>query len=682
MFASYEKKSMASMKKSGLLLWLCGMHLCFLLVACTSRTPRSLREINSPVNHSEVKLNVQNNQVIMENGIIRVTFSKPEGTILGISYNGINNVLEARNKFNNRGYFDIVWNKPGSTSRLWGIQGSKFTVIEENENQIEVSFSRAWDMQDSNLPINIDKRYILRKGSSGLYIYAIFEHPEHFPALEIDHIRIVFKLQENRFHYMAIADDRQRVMPTSEDRSIGQRLDYDEAVLITNPSNPELQGEVDDKYQYSCENKDNKLHGWMDLGSKSNESVGFWMITPSNEFRSGGPIRQGLTSHAGPITLNILHTTHYSGKEVTMAIKEGESFKKVYGPVFAYLNSVASGHNSQALWSDAVEQLAEEIKSWPYDFPKSDDFLPASKRGKVEGQLLVQDRHINGREFVYGKNAYVGLALPGDLGSWQRQSKGYQFWTEADKVGHFTIENIVPGDYDLYAWVPGVFGEYKYKTTIIITPGGIIQLDSLIFSPPRNGPTIWEIGIADRSAAEFYVPEPYPNLINRLYIGKPIHRFRQYGLWRRYVELYPNKDLVYNVDVNDYTKDWFYAQVPRNTGNNTYHPTTWEIKFHLPSVISGTYTLQLALASATSSNLVVWFNDPVARSPHFSSGLVGRDNAIARHGIHGLYWPYSIEVPSHQLVEGTNTIYLRQAKGLSPFQGVMYDYIRFERPQA
>lgn len=43
---------------------------------------------------------------------------------------------------------------------------------------------------------------------------------------------------------MAIADDRQRLMPTAEDRSTGQRLDYDEAALITNPSNPKLRGEV------------------------------------------------------------------------------------------------------------------------------------------------------------------------------------------------------------------------------------------------------------------------------------------------------------------------------------------------------------------------------------------------------------------------------------------------------
>lgn len=40
-------------------------------------------------------------------------------------------------------------------------------------------------------------------------------------------------------------------------------------------------------------------------------------------------------------------------------------------------------------------------------------------------------------------------------------------------------------------------------------------------------------------------------------------RFRQYGLWERYADLYPDKDLVYTVGVDDYRKDWFFAQVTR-----------------------------------------------------------------------------------------------------------------------
>lgn len=61
--------------------------------------------------------------------------------------------------------------------------------------------------------------------------------------------------------------------------------------------------QVDDKYQYSCENTDNSVHGWISLDSDA--PVGFWMITPSNEFRNAGPIKQDLTSHVGPITLSV-----------------------------------------------------------------------------------------------------------------------------------------------------------------------------------------------------------------------------------------------------------------------------------------------------------------------------------------------------------------------------------------
>lgn len=83
-------------------------------------------------------------------------------------------------------------------------------------------------------------------------------------------------------------------------------------------------------------------------------------------------------------------------------------------------------------------------------------------------------------------------------------------------------------------------------------------------------------------------------------------RFRQYGLWERYTELYPYRDLVYRVGVNEYQTDWFFAHVTRNVGNKTYLPTTWTIFFDLEDVGStGNYTIQLALASATVSELQV-----------------------------------------------------------------------------
>ncbi|CAL5369161.1 unnamed protein product [Camellia sinensis] len=198
---------------------------------------------------------------------------------------------------------------------------------------------------------------------------------------------ILFVLLQE-FQYMAISDERQRIMPMPQDREAGLVLDYPEAVLLTNPSNPELTGEVDDKYQYSCDDKDNWVHGWI----CSNPAVRFWMITPSDEFRTGGPVKQDLTSHVGPTTLSMFFSTHYAGDNLTIKLRDGEPWKKVFGPVLIYLNSVSVEEDALTLWEDAKEHMLIETQSWPYDFPLSEDFPHADQRGTVSGRLQVRDK--------------------------------------------------------------------------------------------------------------------------------------------------------------------------------------------------------------------------------------------------------------------------------------------------
>ncbi|GMY32300.1 rhamnogalacturonate lyase B-like isoform X2 [Fagus crenata] len=264
---------------------------------------------------------------------------------------------------------------------------------------------------------------------------------------------------------------------------------------------------VDDKYQYSLEDKDNKVHGWI----SNDPSVGFWMITPSDEFRKAGP--HNSTSKTLPLMrapLPSLHhsnlednvqmfvSTHYAGKEAGIKFENGEPWKKVFGPSFIYLNSVSQGEDPLKLLADA--------KDWPYNFIQSEDFPVSNQRGSVAGQLLVRDRYINER-LMWAQSAYLGLAAPGEVGSWQRESK----------EGYFVIKNVRPGEYNLYAWVPSIIGDYKNDTTITITAGGEIKMGVLVYEPPRQGPTLWEIGVLDRTAAEFFIPDPYPTLMNRLY---------------------------------------------------------------------------------------------------------------------------------------------------------------------
>ncbi|KAG6403294.1 hypothetical protein SASPL_135511 [Salvia splendens] len=485
-------------------------------------------------------------------------------------------------------------------------------VIVATADQVDVSFTKTWSPSlDKEVPLNVDKRYILLRGSSGFYSYSIFEHLQGWPALNIDEARIAFKLHQDM------------VMPTDKDRQAGNPLAYPEAVIISHPSNPQLKGEVDDKYEYSCNNEDNHVHGWI---SSTNPRIGFWVVMPGDEFRAGGHIKQDLTSHAGPTSLATFFSNHYAGDTFGVSLHN------------MYLNS---GPSTSAIWGDAKRQTAEEMRKWPYDFPQSPDFPDANQRGAITGRLLVHDIVT-----APAKSAYVGLDPPGVVGSWQEDTK-----------------------------VPGVIGDYKHPSDITILPGKQVAIGEAVYSAPRNCPTLWEIGIPDRTAAEFYIPDPYPNLVNKLFINHT-EKYRQYGLWSRYTDLYPRNDLVYTVGVSDYRKDWFFAHVTRNA-NGQYLATTWKIVFNVKNVMSrGTYTLQLALASASYAEIQVGVND----RPYFTTGKIGKENVIARHGIHGLYRLFSVKILGSLLVEGTNTVYLRQLRGGNPFFGVLYDYIRLEAP--
>ncbi|KAK6277707.1 hypothetical protein POUND7_018030 [Theobroma cacao] len=187
----------------------------------------------------------------MDNGILQVTISSPDGIVTGIRYNGIDNVLEVQDEEVERGYWDLVWSKTGSTGTTGTFdvfKGTSFKVVVENEDQVEISFTRTWDfsLEGNVVPLNLDKRFIMLRNSSGFYSYAIFEHLGEWPPFNLPQVRIVFKLRKDKFHYMAVADNRQRFMPLPDDRlpDRGQPLATPEAVLLVNPVEPEFRGEV------------------------------------------------------------------------------------------------------------------------------------------------------------------------------------------------------------------------------------------------------------------------------------------------------------------------------------------------------------------------------------------------------------------------------------------------------
>lgn len=49
--------------------------------------------------------------------------------------------------------------------------------------------------------------------------------------------------------------------------------------------------------------------------------------------------------------------THYLGLDMVAQFEEGETWKKVFGPVFIYLNSTPDATKAQNLWTDAKKQV-------------------------------------------------------------------------------------------------------------------------------------------------------------------------------------------------------------------------------------------------------------------------------------------------------------------------------------
>lgn len=68
--------------------------------------------------------------------------------------------------------------------------------------------------------------------------------------------------------------------------------------------------------------------------------------------------------------------------------------------------------------------MLRERKKWPYDFPSSEDFPNAKERGEIKGRLQVYDEYLSS-ELIPAESAYVGLAPPGEEGSFQDDSKVY-----------------------------------------------------------------------------------------------------------------------------------------------------------------------------------------------------------------------------------------------------------------
>ena len=630
-------------------------RLLVLLLVGTAASPFVQAATDVPVTLTE-----DDKSYILANGIVKARISKDSGRLLSLVYNDIETL--------NFGY----WSHSPS------VNVTNSVTIDPKTNdgtRAEVSVkSDSGGARQGNGPggganCDIEIRYALEKGVSGLYTYSIFSHKADFPDTGIGEARFAVKLNDKIYDWMTVDANRNMKMITASDWDHGIPQNMKEARLMTTGI---YQGQVEHKYDYSANQFSVLAWGW----SSSDKQVGFWFVNPSDEYLSGGPTKMELSAHrdatfgtdlnapAPPTLLNYWRGSHYGGSNCTIA--HGEDWTKVIGPFLIYCNS---GQDHDGLWQDALAQAKKEAAAWPYDWVAGVDYPHKDARSTVTGQMVLDDPGApdtkSSSVLTVMSNLLVGLTAPdylpggkpggqgpGGIVGWQEDAKHYEFWVHADDQGHFSIPNVRPGTYTLHAIADGVLGDFS-QDNVTVEPGKALDLGTVKWQPLRYGKQVWDIGIPNRKASEFLHGDHY----------------WKWGLYNEYPKDFPD-DVNFVIGKSDYHKDWNYAQCPRA---DRPEGTTWTVTFDLPTDEHGKAILRLAICGVAARHIMVKVNDQPAGSVddlHYNA-------TINRDGIGGFWSEHDVVFDASMLKAGTNTLKLTIPPG-NPMAGIEYDYVRLE----
>ncbi len=592
----------------------------------------------------------------LTNGIVSLTVKKANGNILSFRRHDVELVSRGG------GYWNIYGATPGQANTQEKGTPSTFRISQnpaQNGGALgEIALRFPYLGQAKTVPFDIEIRYTLHRGDSGVYGWTIADHDPKYPAFNIEVSTVCLKLNPEVFDFLSVDKDRQRLMPSADDWVAGTQLNLWEARRLNTGIH---KGEAEHKYDYNALFSRTPAWGW----SSTKQKVGLFVVNPSIEYINAPPTMVDYGGHidvkaslpADPCLLFIWHSPHYGGRGVE--IKAGEKWQKIVGPFLIYSNG---GDSPDAMWHDALARAAREKNAWPYAWADAPGYDHAAQRGSTSGRLIVKDSQTPS---VTAAGAWVGLAQPpypatlkgGPITiEWQTDGKHYQYWTQADAAGHFNIPNARPGDYTLYAFTDGVLGDFS-RADIHIEAGKTTELGNLTWTPVRYGRQLWEIGVPNRSAEEFRHGD----------------HFWQWGLYNLYPQEFPD-GVDFVVGKSDWRRDWNYAQPPRPDGEGRWKDSSWRIRFEVDRPLRGTAVLRLAICGARGGPVDVTVNGQsiggTGELPE--SGVMHRDGIRATALVER-----NLTFDAALLKSGTNVVELtKHARAWT--DGVLYDYLRLE----
>jgi rhamnogalacturonan endolyase len=498
---------------------------------------------------------------------------------------------------------------------------------------------------EGDFPADIEIRYSLGRGEPGVYTYSILEHKPEYPAGSIGEARYCAKLAD--FYDWLSVDARRNKYYPQEDPG-------------------------EDKYVYTAVQSENLAYGW----SSTKKKIGWWIINPTIEYLSGGPTKVEFLCHRdttqvqAPCVLNYWRSSHYGGAVVDVA--KGESWVKVIGPFFLYMNSDG---DPMSLWKDALEQGKKQAAKWPYGWVRHPEYPDKNNRSVVRGRIELSDPLMPGGARLSGKLT-VGLTaadreISGRTVTWQTDAKDYQFWTTTEAhTGKFAVPNVRPGTYTLRAYADGILGEFAKQDIQVSKGGRPLDLGKIIWKPLRHGRELWQVGVPNRTATEFAGGDRYFAPDTQI----------------QYAKLFPN-DINFVIGRSDQAKDWYFEHIPHNIDpeakvvpfsgvrSDPGNATPYSIVFDLAESLKGTAWLRLAVCSASIRALQVSINGQDAGE--VARLNVGGDSSIVRHNIQGIWFERELAFSAALLKKGSNVLTLTVPAG--PLNnGIIYDCVRLE----
>ena len=578
----------------------------------------------------------------ISNGKLAATIEKSSGKITSV-------VLAGQELLGGgTGYWSM--SASSARNRVGGFGHSKEQIVSIDPNtnsgeRAEVICRFHGTGVDGAYPGASEIRYAIDRHSTTLYATAVLGHGAGDASFGIGEGRFVIKLDSGIFDQLTVDKDRNWIMPTSREWDEGTPLNLKEARRITTGIHA---GWAEHKYSYSAILEKVPAYGW--LGTK--QKFGVWMINPSIEYIAGGPTKMELTGHldvggdALPTLLNMWHGSHYGGSVLSLA--KDEQWSKVLGPFAIHFNE---GDSPDRLWSDALERAKIERSAWPYSWGGSE-----TARGAVGGKIRIIDSFSKTSPI---SGMWVGLTVPDyvlqdRMGSkevgWQRDGKYYQYWARTAADGTFQLKGVRPGDYVFHAFTDGVLGEFQ-QAGIVVAADSTLPLGDLVWKPERSGPTLWEIGIPDRSAAEFRNGD----------------RYWHWGNYLKFKEDFPN-GVNYVVGKSDWKKDWHICQ-PLNLSADceVLGDSVWTVRFPMETIPAGGSRLRISFCgSREGSSLALILNGREVGN----TGLLPENGTMHRDSHRGMWFERSFTFPAAALKTGENVL-LFKLKGHAWHQGVL-----------